>query len=506
MPDLTVARYDVFEHTITAKVDGNPYVDVEFWGVFKHANRKIRVPGFYDGEGLFKVRLMPDIEGEWSLTTESDVAALNDQTASFTVTAAREGVHGPVSVRNKFHFGYADGTPYLPFGTTCYVWTHQTQELQAQTLKTLETAGFNKMRMCVFPKHYPYNENEPELHVYEARGDGTQDFDKPVFEAFRHFEKQVAALGDLGIEADIIIFHPYDRWGYADMSPEQDYRYLKYLVARLAAYRNVWWSLANEYDFLLNTKPMEMWDRFFQIIEENDPYRHLKSIHQGNPELLYNHRRPWVDHVCIQHPDVQRTVNWRTDFGKPLVNDELQYEGDIIQTWGNITAEEVVHRFWLTMLKGGYAGHGETYSREDDVLWWAKGGVLHGQSPKRIAFMRKIFEEDAKNGLTPFEEIYHSGYPWSSIAAARDGEVSYFYFGAHRPVIWSTGLPLEDGDYELDIIDTWNMTITPAKKVAAPVAVPTRHGDVVRGGEPDAAFGVELPGKPNLALRVRPRR
>ena len=28
-----------------------------------------------------------------------------------------------------------------------------------------------------------------------------------------------------------------------------DDRYLRYVVARLAAYRNVWWSLANEYDF-----------------------------------------------------------------------------------------------------------------------------------------------------------------------------------------------------------------------------------------------------------------
>jgi uncharacterized protein involved in type VI secretion and phage assembly len=53
----------------------------------------------------------------------------------------------------------------------------------------------------------------------------------------------------MGVEADVIIFHPYDRWGYCAMSGEQDDRYVHYLVARLGAYRNVWWSLANEYDF-----------------------------------------------------------------------------------------------------------------------------------------------------------------------------------------------------------------------------------------------------------------
>jgi len=79
-----------------------------------------------------------------------------------------------------------------------------------------------------------------------------------------HFEKRVEQLRDMGIEADIIIFHPYDRWGFKSMGHENNLFYLRYLVARLAAYRNVWWSLANEYDFL--KWPMEHWDAYFQFI------------------------------------------------------------------------------------------------------------------------------------------------------------------------------------------------------------------------------------------------
>jgi len=55
-------------------------------------------------------------------------------------------------------------------------------------------------------------------------------------------------LRDLGIQADLILFHPYDHWGYALMGAEADERYLRYTVARLAAYRNVWWSVANAWD------------------------------------------------------------------------------------------------------------------------------------------------------------------------------------------------------------------------------------------------------------------
>ena len=43
----------------------------------------------------------------------------------------------------------------------------------------------------------------------------------------------------------------------------------------------------------------------------------------------------------------------------------------------------------------------------------------------------------------------------------------------------------------------------PATRIPALIPHPTRHGDVVRGGKPDAAFGIELPSRPYLALRAR---
>jgi hypothetical protein len=181
----------------------------------------------------------------------------------------------------------------------------------------------------VFPKDYPFNVNEPLQPVFEPRGDGTLDFDRPHLPAFRHFEAQVVRLMEMGIEADVILFHPYDRWGYADMSAEQDIRYVAYMAARLGAFRHVWWALANEYDFLLDTKPVALWDRFFRILEEEDPTGHLRSIHNGDQSMNFDHRKPWVSHVCIQNWDVKRTPEWRVAYGKPVVNDEPEYEGNI---------------------------------------------------------------------------------------------------------------------------------------------------------------------------------
>ena len=53
-------------------------------------------------------------------------------------------------------------------------------------------------------------------------------------------------------------------------------------------------------------------------------------------------------------------------------------------------------------MRGGYAGHGETYIHPEDLLWWAKGGVLRGEAWQRIGFLRDLIEEDVRVGLTPF--------------------------------------------------------------------------------------------------------
>ena len=38
------------------------------------------------------------------------------------------------------------------------------------------------------------------------------------------------------------------------MKPEEDDLYWKYVIARFAAYRNIWWSLANEFDLFEEKK------------------------------------------------------------------------------------------------------------------------------------------------------------------------------------------------------------------------------------------------------------
>ena len=505
MTDQTIEQWGIFEITLEGPSEGNPYLDVELRAEFRCGDHRLEMAGFYDGEGVYRIRLMPDRTGEWQYTTRSSTTELDGHSGQFSCVAASAEVHGPVHVHNTFHFAYADGTPYYPFGTTCYAWTHQGEAMEEQTLQTLAMAGFNKLRMCVFPKHYPFNHNEPVYYPFERDAAGEHDFSRfdPAF--FQHFEMRVRQLRDLGIEADIIIFHPYDSWGYATMDEETDYRYLRYLVARLAAYRNVWWSLANEYDFMLENKPMARWDQFFQILMGEDPYNHLRSIHQAEPDRMYDHTKPGVTHVCIQHPQVRQVVEWRKTYRKPIVDDELEYEGNIIYPWGGISAEEEVHRFWLMVVNGGYAGHGETYMHPEDILWWSKGGVLHGESWKRIRFLRQIIEEMPPDGLSPQSDSDTGLFPgrigkyyWSRYAGGCNGDYHLVYLAEYQPTRLTLWLPVDDA-YQFDLIDTWTMTIFPT--VVNRLQEPPSYSYSFGGSQP--TYEIELPGKPHLALRIR---
>lgn len=504
MTNSNVVRWGIFEIALDGPSGGNPFLEVQLKAEFRNGDQRVTVNGFYDGNGVYRIRLMPDTIGTWTYTTQSSQAELNGKTGSFTCVELPAGSHGPVHVHNTFHFAHADGTPYYPFGTTCYAWTHQGDALEEQTLKTLETAGFNKIRMCVFPKHYPFNHNEPAYYPFERNAAGEHDFTRFNPEFFQHFEKRVGQLRDMDIEADIIIFHPYDNWGYARMDEETDYRYLRYLVARLASYSNVWWSLANEYDFMLEYKPMERWDQFFQILLKEDPHDHLRSIHQGHPEDMYDHNKPGVTHVCIQHSQVRQVVEWRRTYNKPIVDDELEYEGNIIYPWGGITAQEELHRFWLIVVNGGYAGHGETYMHPEDILWWSKGGVLHGESWKRIRFLRQIIEEMPAGGVTPEADVASDIFParmkryfLSRYAGGCNGDYHLLYLGEYQPTRL-TLLLTSDDTYQIEVIDTWKMTVEPA--VVNRLEAPPSYIHLTIDEQP--THEVVLPGKPYLALRI----
>jgi len=500
-----IEKWDVLEISCEGACDGNPFVDYDITGFFSSKNENKTVKGFYDGDGIYKVRFMPSFTEEYSFEIKGSFSA-EQASGIFTAKAPSENNHGPVRVANTYHFAYEDGTPHYSVGTTCYVWQLQSAKLQRQTLETLKKSTFNKLRFCIFPKHYDYNLNEPSSYPYVGKPmdssvltkanfmeyDGNpegNEFNYQMFnvEHFKHIEKCIEALRDMNIEADLIVMHPYDRWGFSLMTKEQDNLYWNYVIARFAAYRNVWWSLANEYD-LMPQKTIEDWERYAKIICDNDPYNHLRSIHNCRP--FYDHSRPWITHCSIQRQDIYKTAElvgeWRDRYKKPIVLDEIVYEGNIQHGWGNIDGEEMTRRFWEATMRGGYAGHGETYMNENDILWWSHGGKLHGTSPARIDFLTSILQETPSYGLEPKVESWDElcAVPASCEAFTKEVQDYYlYYYGFNRPS-FREYYHDDETAFDVELIDTWNMTIE-------------------KLGTFSGRFKINLPGKKYMAVRMK---
>jgi len=495
VPDIE--QWGIYETSMHGPTNGNPFLDVQLSARFSLGDSNVDVDGFYDGGGVYRVRFMPGMQGPWHYVTRSNAPELNDH-GDVVVIAPSTRNHGPVHVAHTYHFAYADGSPFRPIGTTSYNWAHMVDTLEEQTLDSLAASPFNKIRMCVFPKHSGTNANELALYPFEGTPPKAWDYSRfnPAF--FQHLEKRVGDLRDRGIEADLILFDPYDkgRWGFDRMPADVDDRYVKYMVARLAAYRNVWWSLSNEYDFNKNKTEAD-WDRLFQVVQAADPYGHLRSIHNGF--YIYNNTKPWVTHASIQNgsavEDAGRAELYRDVYRKPVVYDEVKYEGNIARRWGQLSGEEMTFRFWEATVAGTYVTHGETLSSPDHISWTSEGGRLHGESPARLAFLSKVLAEGPAEGIDPIDKWQDSNM------GGQLGEYYLLYFGKQTPTSWPFELykdRIKNGmRFKVDVLDTWAMTITPLDGEFVTKKKDNYHFVDEKGRT------VPLPGKPYMAVRIR---
>ena len=482
-PAGNVALWELYEIALQGPSSGNPFTDTTISATFSLGHRSFDVAGFYDGDGTYRIRFMPDSPGHWTWQSQSSKAALHGHSGSLLCTPVTGANHGPVTTAHQFHFQHADGTPFFPFGTTCYACAFMGEPWEEETLTTLRSTGFNKVRLCLLPKPLGH----PLFALpFMKNADGSNDLTRlnPIY--FQHVEKRIGDLKGMGIEADVILFHPYDAWGYKSMPPEANDLYLRYAVARLAAYRNVWWSVANEYD-LIKTKTTKDWDHYFHVIQECDPHSHLRSIHHS--KVQYDNSKPWVTHASLQEFDFNKAAEYRAAWGKPIIWDEIQYEGNIARRWGNLSPEEMTRRFWLAVVSGTYATHGETYITPPGAPVWSDGGRLMGTSPARIAFLRSLIEKITHTGINEYDGSYY-------LSGGQPNELYLFYFDTHA--IGEYDFPLPPGiDFKATLIDPWAMTTQ-----ELPGVVRRREKLVNEVEEPNAAPSsshLKLSGKPYMA-------
>ena len=123
-----IEKWEVFELKLRGPSTGNPFTDVELSANFIFGDTNLNVKGFYDGNGVYKIRFMPDKKGIWEYETLSNLSALQGISGEFKCIEPSSNNKGPIQVAGKTHFKYASGEPFYPVGTTLYCWELENYE------------------------------------------------------------------------------------------------------------------------------------------------------------------------------------------------------------------------------------------------------------------------------------------------------------------------------------------------------------------------------------------
>ena len=437
---LAAAREDVrlqrwaphdFAFTSKARVE-NPFLVAFSATVTGPDGRTYTQPGFYDGDGTWKVRISATEAGPWSLVTRSDLPDLNARTAAFTCTGALPArTHGALRVdsAHPHHFVFEDGTRFFMLAYECdWLWALDAKDPGLPTVKRLldrmAAHGFNYVILNV----YAYDTN------WRPGRSGSDDYGPPPFSPWageleqpehdrlnlafwQHYDGVIRALAERGIIAHVFlkVYNKKVRWPERG-SPADDL-YFRTVAARYAAFPNIVWDFSKEAH---NEKDLAYKQGRLRFLREQDPYRHLTTVHDDDAN---NDAGAW-DQLTDFRTDQQhreyraKVLAQRTRRAWPVANVEFGYEHGPLgledKTYRSAQSpEEFITRAWEVAMAGGYTAYYYTYTAWDVVR--------PDDQPKGYRYfkqLRDFFETTRYWELAPAEDVASAG--WALVNPGRE--------------------------------------------------------------------------------------
>jgi len=420
----TVDVYDFVEVAITLENPSvaNPFTEVLIEGEFgPPGHPPVKVDGFCDSPDgtVFRIRFMPTRPGPHHYTV---VYRQGDFQVSHTgtFTAHDAGRRGLVRVdpEHPWHFLWeGTGEHYFWNGTTAYWLVGWDEETIFRNLDRLHHLKVNRVRAVLngrvrdgrawFENVYPTDRFTFLLNPWvAARPDSVEDpgFDVTRFNVahWQKYERLLHHARELDMIISVIFYvdgaRPgVDPFGPQRMGGEDERRYYRYAVARLAPFSNVMWDVTNEYHLFRD----EAWtNQMGLFLKRCDPYDHLTSVH-GHSEFPFR-TAEWADFAMHQQWDeaggyhfIRACRDKQAQTGRiiPQVNEEYGYE-DHYPTWGGHrkpparSADNRRRLAWGMYMAGGYQTTGE---RADTGTGWGPdtgGGWINGRGDHSMVMLQ----------------------------------------------------------------------------------------------------------------------
>ena len=396
---LTASRHRPTEFAFRASQDyDDPYNEITLDVLFTGPDGKVlRVPAFWAGEDIWKIRFAGPQAGEYHFETccsnaaDTGLHGVKGEVAVSPYPGANLLYrHGRLRVaQDKRHFEHADGTPFFWVGDTWWMglttrlgWPDGFRELAMDRARK----GFNVIQIVAGPY--------PDMDIWDPRGRNEGGFPftrnfvsiNPVY--YDHADLKIAALVHTGLMPCIV-----GMWGYhlPTLGVEKVKRFWRYLIARYGAYP-VTWCVAGEaaMPYYLSQTSEEHhafqktgWTEVTVSMRETDPYHNLITVHPMQAGRDQIHDPTLMDFEMLQtgHGDIDTVRNTIIAVRKAIVTEpvmpvivgEVNYEGILGRCWQNIQRL----CFYHAVLRGT-AGH--TYGANG--IWQLNTPELpYGPSP-----------------------------------------------------------------------------------------------------------------------------
>ncbi len=390
--EVSVPRWQPHDFSFTVDaVVANPFT-AEFSAVVTGPNGKsFKLPGFFDGNATWKIRVSPTAEGYWSLKTTSDLPALDGKNAAFTcVKNSDPKNHGVLLVdkENPHHFVFEDGSRFFMQAYEYdWLWALDTDKPDVPTvgksLDLLAQHGFNYVILNTYAHDTKWRKGTTGSDDYGppktfpwAGSNDAPDHSRMNLVYWQHYDRIIAAMMQRGIQAHILIKVYNKSVNWPSNGSNEEKLFFRWLMARYAAYPNVIWDFAKEAH---NEKDLSYKQQWLKYIRATDPYGHLVTVHDddiANDSGAYD---SLTDYRADQHHQDQKgrsdhaTILFQRERRAwPLANLESDYEcgpqGLNDKTYGkSMTPEATLRTLWDIAMAGGYTGYYYTYTAWDVI-------------------------------------------------------------------------------------------------------------------------------------------
>jgi hypothetical protein len=361
----------------SGKAYTDPFNEVELDVVFTDPQgNQQRVPAFWAGEQVWRVRYAPHVAGRYSYRTVSSDPTnpdLQGQTGTLEVSGYAGDnplrTHGPVRVASdRLHFEHEDGTAFFWLGDTWWMglckrlrWPEDFQTLAADRVGK----GFTVIQ--IIAGLYP------DMPAFDPRGANEAGF--PWMEDYARINPRYFDMADVRIEYLVergLLPCIVSCWGYflPWMGVSKLKQHWRHIVARWGAYPAIW-CLAGEGAmpyYLSKTKTEDValqkrgWTEIARYVRSVDPYHHPITIHPTNNARDQVEDPSVIDFDMLQtghsgRKSIPSTVKQVTGSlarspRMPVLVGEVNYEGIMAQSWQDVER----FMFWASILSGA-GGH-----------------------------------------------------------------------------------------------------------------------------------------------------